>query len=41
MRIDDVEEKWFNETVNNVNDSQEAILIIRRYWDNIKTQKKK
>ena len=34
---DDVEKKELNETVNNVNNSQEAIFAICRYEDNIKT----
>ena len=38
---DDVEEQGLNETGNNVNNSQEAILIIHRYEDIIKTQNKK
>ena len=37
----DVEEQGLNETVNNVNNSQEAILTIYRYEGNIKTQDKK
>ena len=37
----DVEEQGLNKTVNNVNNSQEAIVIIRRYEDIIKTQNKK
>ena len=38
---DDVEEQGLNETANNVNNSQEAIIIIRRYESIIKTQNKK
>ena len=38
---DDVEEQGLQETTNNVNNSQEAILIINRYEDIIKTQNKK
>ena len=38
---DDVEEQGLNETVNNVNNSQEAIIIINSYEDIIKTQNKK
>ena len=38
---DDVEEQGLNETANNVSNSQETILIIRRYKDIIKTQNKK
>ena len=38
---DDVEERGLNKTVNNVNNSQEAKVIIRRYKDIIKTQNKK
>ena len=38
---DDVEEQGLNETANNVSNSQETILIIRRYKDVIKTQNKK
>ena len=34
---DDVEKQGLNETVNNVNNSQEAIFAICRYEDNIKT----
>ena len=37
----DVEEQGLNETVNNLNNSQEVIVIIRRYEDVIKTQNKK
>ena len=37
---DDVEEQGLNETANNVNNSQEAIIIICRYED-IKTHNKK
>ena len=33
---DDVEEQGLNETANNVNNSQEAIAIIRRYMEIIK-----
>ena len=33
---DDVEEQGLNKTVNNVNNSQEAIAIIRRYDDLMK-----
>ena len=38
---DDVEEQGLNETVNYVNKSQEAIFIIHRYEDIIKTPNKK
>ena len=38
---DDVEEQGLNKTANNVSNSQETILIIRRYKDIIKTQNKK
>ena len=38
---DDVEERGLNKPVNNVNNSQEAKVIIRRYKDIIKTQNKK
>ena len=38
---DDVEEQGLNETVKNVNNSQEAIIIINSYEDIIKTQNKK
>ena len=38
---DDAEEQGLNETVNNVNNSQEAIIIINSYEDIIKTQNKK
>ena len=34
----DIEEQGLNETVNNINKSQEAIVIICRYEDIIKTQ---
>lgn len=37
---DDVEEQALNGTANNVNNSQEAILIIRHYEDIIRTQNK-
>ena len=37
----DVEEQGLNKTVNNVNNSQEAIVIIRRYEDIIKLRIKK
>ena len=37
---DDVEEQGLNGTANNVNNSQEAILIIRHYEDVIRTQNK-
>lgn len=37
---DDVEEQALNVTANNVNNSQEAILIIRHYEDIIRTQNK-
>ena len=37
---DDVEEQGLNETAKNVNNSQEAIIIICRYED-IKTHNKK
>ena len=36
-----VEEKELNETANNISNSQEAIVIIRRYEDIVKTQNKK
>ena len=38
---DNVEEQRLNETANNVNNSQEAILMICHYEDIIKTQNKK
>ena len=38
---DDIEEQGLNETVNNVNNSQEATVIIRRFTEIIKTQNKK
>ena len=38
---DDVEEQGLIETINNVNSSQEAIRLINRYEDIIKTQNKK
>ena len=38
---DDDEEQRINKTANNVNNSQEAIVIIRHYKDIIKTQNKK
>ena len=38
---DDDEKQGFNGTVNNVNNSQEAIFAICRYEDIIKTQNKK
>ena len=38
---DDVEEQGLKETVNNVNNSQEAIVIVRRYEGLIKTQNQK
>ena len=38
---DDVDEQEFNKTVNNVNNSQEAVVIIRCYEDIVKTQNKK
>ena len=37
----DVEEKELNETANNISNSQEAIVIIHRYEDIVKTQNKK
>ena len=37
---DDVKEQVLNETVSNVNNSQEGIVKIRRYKDIIKTQNK-
>ena len=37
----DVEEQELNETVNRVNNSQDAILITHHYEDIIKTQKRK
>ena len=39
-KVDDVEEQGLNGTANNVNNSQEAILIIRHYEDVIRTQNK-
>ena len=41
LQENDVEEQGLNKTGNNVNNSQEAIIIIRRYEDIIKTQNKK
>ena len=38
---DDVDEVGLNETANNVNNSQEAIIIIHLYDDIVKTQNKK
>ena len=38
---DDVEEQGLKETANNVKNSQEAMLIIHRYKDILKTQNKK
>ena len=38
---DDVEEQGVNKTANNVNNSLEAVLIIRCYKDIIKTQNRK
>ena len=38
---DDVEEQGVNKTANNVNNSSEAVLIIRCYKDIIKTQNRK
>ena len=38
---DNVEEQELNETANNVNNYQDAIVIIRRCEDIIKTQNKK
>ena len=38
---DDVEEQGVNRTANNVNNSSEAVLIIRCYKDIIKTQNRK
>ena len=38
---DNVEEKELNETANNINNSQEAIVTICSYEDIIKTQDKK
>ena len=38
---DDVEEQGLNKTANNVNNSQDTKLIIRRYEDIIKIQNKK
>ena len=38
---DDFEDKGVNETVKSVNNSQEAIVLIRRNEDIIKTQNKK
>ena len=40
-RNDDDEKQGLNETINNVNNSQEAIFAICRYEDIIKTQNKK
>ena len=37
---DDLEDQWVNKTANNVNNSQEAILIIHRYENIIKTHNK-
>ena len=37
----DVEEQELNKTANNVDSSQEVMLIIRRYEDIIKTQNRK
>ena len=37
----DIEDKGLNETGNNLNNSQEAIILIRRYEEIIKTQNKK
>ena len=41
QEIDYVEEQGLNKTANNVNNSQEAILIINIYEEIIKTQIKK
>ena len=41
LKENDVEEQRLNKRVNYVNNSQEAIVIIRRYEDIIKTQNKK
>ena len=38
---DNVKEQGLNERANNVNNSQEAILVIHRYEDIIKTQNEK
>ena len=38
---DNIEEQELNETANNVNNSQEAIAIIRRYEDLLKHKIKK
>ena len=38
---DGVDEVGLNETANNVNNSQEAIIIIHLYDDIVKTQNKK
>ena len=38
---DDVEEQGINETAKNVNNTEEAIAITRRYEEMIKTQNKK
>ena len=38
---DDVEKQGLNETANNVNNSQEIVLIIHRYEDIIKIRNKK
>ena len=38
---DNVEEQELNEKTNNVNNSEEAMVIIRRYEDIIKTKNKK
>ena len=35
---DDVEEQWLKETANNVSNCQEAIRMINRHEDIIKTQ---
>ena len=37
---DDVEEQGLNETANSVNNSQEAIVILRRHEEIIKTKQK-
>ena len=41
LKENDVEEQRLNKRVSYVNNSQEAIVIIRRYEDIIKTQNKK
>ena len=41
QKNDNTEEQGFDETVHNVNNSQEAILIINHHMDIIKTQNEK